>query len=63
MLSLLGTVSCAGNKVPEVPASASSVRCMQDCVSVTKAFVKEHADLFDEAIRLRAALAICEKRR
>jgi hypothetical protein len=28
-------------------------------VSVSKAFLKEHADLFDEAIRLQAALKIC----
>jgi hypothetical protein len=46
-----------------VPASAASVACTMDCVLVTRALVKEHAELFDEVIRLHAALAICEKRR
>lgn len=63
MSCLLGTVSCAGNRVPSVPASAASVRCQTECVSVTKALVKEHAELFEENIRLHAALAICEHRR
>ena len=63
MSCLLATVSCAGNTFPNVPASAASVNCHGDCVLVTKALVKEHAELFEEVIRLRAALAICEKRR
>jgi hypothetical protein len=31
-------------------------------VSVSKAFLKEHADLFDEAIRLKAALKVCQEK-
>jgi hypothetical protein len=30
-------------------------------VSVTNGFVKEHQELFDEAIRLRAALKTCQE--
>jgi hypothetical protein len=45
-----------------VPADAATVQCRQECVSVSRAFVKEHANLFDEVIRLRAALKLCQER-
>lgn len=63
MLCSATIVSCSWNKVPNVPASAATVHCAADCVAVSKAFVKEHADLFDQLIRAKAALAICENRR
>ena len=53
---LLSTASCA---TAPAPSSDASVQCTAECVLVTKALVKEHADLFQEAIRLRAALASC----
>ena len=63
MLCWGSIVSCAESKGREVPASAATLQCQVDCVSVSKALVKEHYDLFDENIRLKAALAICERRR
>lgn len=56
MLCLSGFVSCASKPAPSVPANAATVQCTTDCVAVSKAFIKEHADLYDEVIRLRAAL-------
>jgi hypothetical protein len=59
-LSLLSTVSCA-NSIPPNRAGAS-VQCTSDCVAVTKGLLIEHAELFNEVIRLRMALAKCEGR-
>lgn len=39
----------------------ASVVCTQDCVPVTKGFVKEHAALFNELIRTKAALKMCQE--
>lgn len=44
-----------------VPPSDATVQCTVDCWPVSKAFVKEHANLFNEVIRLRAALEECRK--
>lgn len=60
MLCLLSTASCAR---PIVSSSPGTVQCLNDCVTVTKGILKEHAQLFDETIRLRDALSICEKRK
>jgi hypothetical protein len=46
-----------------VLSSDATTQCKADCVPVSKSFVKEHAELFEEVIRLREALAICEKRK
>lgn len=54
-LSWISIASC-GSKVSPVPRSAATVQCGTDCVPVSKAFLKEHADLYDEVIRLRAAV-------
>lgn len=62
MLSLGSIVSCSTKPAPNVPASDASVQCTVDCVSVTKAFVKEHANLFDELIRTKAALEEARKK-
>ena len=63
MLSLVTIVSCTTKPVPSVPASDATVQCEKDCWSVSKAFVKEHANLFNEVIKLRAALEECRKAR
>lgn len=60
ILCLLSTVSC-GRAI--VSSADNTVQCKADCAFVSKALIKEHAELFDEVIRLREALAICEKRR
>jgi hypothetical protein len=39
----------------------ATVQCTTDCVQVSKGFLKEHAELFNEAIRLRAELAQCRR--
>ena len=62
MLSLSSCGILNSKPAPSVPASDASVQCRQDCVSVTKAFVKEHANLYDEAIRLRASLKMCQEK-
>lgn len=62
MLCLVNIVSCTSKQGLSVPASDATTRCKTDCVSVSKALVKEHANLFDEAIRLRAALEDCRKK-
>ena len=63
ILCLMSTVSCALKPVPR-PASGATVRCAadEDCVSVSKAFVREHGELFDENIRLKAALKLCNEK-
>ena len=62
MLSLVTTASCTRKVVPSVPANDATVQCTVDCWSVSKAFVKEHAALFNEVIRLREALDTCNKK-
>lgn len=65
LVAMLFLASCGlfGNKPgPNVPSSDATVQCQKDCVSVSKALVKEHADLFDEVIRLRAALEVCREK-
>lgn len=41
----------------------ATLQCQKACVSVSKGFVKEHAELFDELIRTRAALKMCHETR
>lgn len=60
MPCLLSIASCARPIVSSAPAAR---HCVADCVTVTKGILKEHAELFDETIRLRDALAICEGRK
>ena len=38
----------------------ASVNCQHECVAVTKQFVLEHAVLFEQTIRLKAALKACQ---
>ena len=61
-LLLLSCVSCQGKLDRRIPLDAATVQCQTDCVSVSKAFLKEHADLFDELIRTKAALEQERKR-
>lgn len=58
---LLTIVSCDSKLVPNVPLGEMTLQCTKDCVSVSKAFIKEHAELFDEDIKLRAALKMCRE--
>ena len=60
MLSLLSMSACVSKPVPSVPATAATTQCKTDCVSVSKAFVKRHAELFDENIRLKAKVKLLE---
>ena len=62
MLFSLSFVSCANRPDPRIPLSPATAQCTVDCVSVSKAFAKEHADLFDEVIRTRAALEQCREK-
>jgi hypothetical protein len=54
-------VSCA-SKVPKVPASNAEAGCKVDCVPVTKAFLKEHAELYDQLIRVKTNLKNCQEK-
>ena len=51
--------------VPKGAFSDASVKCdpavRKDCWSVTPAYVKEHAVLFDQLIRTKAALTNCQR--
>ena len=58
MLSLASCGHFASKPAPSVPANEATVQCRTDCVPVSKAFIKEHADLYDEVIRLRAAMKL-----
>ena len=63
MLSWMSIASCAS--VPDyklAPRTGATVQCQTDCVSVSRTFLKEHADLFDEVIRARASLKMCQER-
>jgi len=63
--SLLSIGGCFSKPVPKAAFSDASVSCDQkvrkDCWSVTPAYVKEHANLFDELIRTKAALKMCRQ--
>jgi hypothetical protein len=61
MLCSVSIVSCTPKPSP-VPHHDATVRCTTDCVSVSKAFVKEHALLFNEVIKLRAEVKDCHAR-
>lgn len=63
ILCLLSTANCANKLDPNAPIGAETTQCAEDCVMVSKAFVKEHAVLFDENIRFRAALKFCQEKR
>ena len=59
----LGSCGIFGSKpAPSVPASDATTQCKADCVSVSKAFIKEHANLFYELIRTKAALKLCQEK-
>lgn len=62
MLCLSGIGACSTKPAPSVPSSDATVHCTTECVSVSKAFIKEHALLFDELIRTKAALEDCRKK-
>ena len=60
-------VSCTSSKIDtRAPLGPATVQCdpmvRPDCVSVSKAFVKEHADLFDEVIRARATIKMYQEK-
>ena len=59
----LSIVSCSTKLDPNLVIGEASVQCTTDCVAVTKGFVKEHATLFDELIRTKAALKMCQEKR
>jgi hypothetical protein len=40
----------------------ATMQCQTDCVSVSKGYAIEHGQLFDEVIRLRAALEVCREK-
>jgi hypothetical protein len=63
MMGLWATTASCASKVPNVPASDATVQCHTDCVQVSKAFLKEHADLFDEVIRTKSALKLCQEKK
>ena len=60
MLCLFSTVSCHKAPAPSTLEVSASANCNQDCVAVTKQFVLEHALLFDQNIKLKAALKACQ---
>lgn len=62
MLCLMSSVSCVSKPARSAAPSAATTRCQVDCVIVSRAFVKEHADLFDEVIRCRAALKLAHEK-
>lgn len=59
MCSLVSTGGCAQRVDPRFDPGNSSVQCSTDCVAVTKGFLLEHAALFEELIRTKAALKLC----
>ena len=61
MLSSLPFVSCASKSKPILIGDVT-VQCHTDCVPVSKAFIKEHADWGLENVRLKAALDLCQKK-
>ena len=57
-------VSCRTTPAPntvEVEASANCHLPGDQCIAVTRAFVMEHAILFEQTIRLKAALKVCQQ--
>lgn len=57
------TASCVSKPDPKPdPPSGATVACTTDCFSVSTAFIREHAQLFDEVVRLRAALKLCQEK-
>lgn len=62
LILLLSVTSCQSKPAQSIPASDATVQCQKDCIAVSKAFVKEHANLFNEVIRTKAALEDCRKK-
>ena len=63
LIVLLLVAACQPKLDRNAPIGAETTQCAEDCVMVSKAFVKEHAVLFDENIRFRAALKFCQEKR
>jgi hypothetical protein len=63
MLCLLSIVSCSTKLDPNLVIGEAAIHCKEDCVVVTKGFVKEHANLFDELIRTKSALKMCQEKK
>ena len=59
---LLSIASCSTKLDPNLVIGDASVNCERGCVTVTKGFIKEHANLFDELIRTKAALKMCQEK-
>ena len=63
---LLSIVSCSTKLDPNLVIGESSVMCVPSqttkCVYVSKGFLKEHAKLFDELIRTKSALKMCQEK-
>ena len=62
MLCLPSIVSCSPKLDPNLVIGEATLQCKVDCVSVSRGFVKEHATLFDELIRTKAALKVCREK-
>lgn len=62
ILCSLTIANCASKLDPNAPIGGATVQCQADCVQVSKGFVKEHAELFDELIRTKAALKMCQEK-
>ena len=65
MCCSLNISGCFNKPVPRAAFSDASVSCdptvRKDCWSVTPAYIKEHAVLYDELIRTKAALKFCNQ--
>ena len=63
ILSFSGFVSCRTPSAPSTVEVEASVNCRgpaDKCIAVTRAFLDEHLRLFEQNIRLRQALKICQ---
>ncbi len=62
LMLLWVSIGACVNKHKPVLIGEATVQCKVDCVSVSKGYLREHAQLFDEVIRLRADLDLCKKK-
>ena len=64
LLSMLlwWSIGACDKRPASVLIGDATAQCTVDCVSVSKGFLKEHANLFDEVIRLRADKKLCQEK-
>ena len=65
IVSFSSIASCRSLPPPNTVEVEASVNCKgpaDKCIAVTRSFVDEHARLFDQVVRLKAALKICQGR-